>query len=138
MAKNQESQKEVKEGTFIDKNGVERDSKGRIQKGAKTPNPGGLPKNVSEVRKIAQQWTEESIEQLGYIMRHAEKDRDRIEAAKYLLDRGYGKPSTSVEVQHDSGGVEQKTIELSKLSRHQLEQLEDMIDLAKDSNEESD
>jgi hypothetical protein len=138
MAKNQDSQKEVKEGTFIDKNGVTRDSNGKMMKGTKAPNPSGLPKNVSEVRKIAQQWTEESIEQLGHIMRHAEKDRDRIEAAKYLLDRGYGKPSTSVEVQHDSGNVEQKTIELSKLSRHQLEQLEDMIDLAKDDAEESD
>jgi hypothetical protein len=126
------------EGTFIDKNGCKRDSNGRLVAGSKTPNPSGRPKGIGYVREIAQNYTEDAIRELYSIMTTSEKDRDRLEAAKYLLDRGWGKPSTSVEIQHENGDSQTKMIELSKLSKDQLEQLEDMIDIAKESQGEGD
>jgi len=115
-----------------DKNGVLRDEKGRIVKGSGPLNPVGHPKTVAHIRELAQEWTEEAIEKLGWHMRNAEKDRDQIEAARELLNRGWGKPSTSVEIQHENGDSQSKLIELSKLSKDQLEQLETMIDIARE------
>ena len=126
------------EGTFVDKNGITRYSDGRMVKGTKAPNPGGRPKGVGIVREIAQQYTEESIEKLREIMHNADKPRDQLEAAKYLLDRGWGKPATSVEVQRDNGESETKMIELSKLSRDQLDNLQDMMDIAYEAKSEDD
>ena len=126
------------DGYKRDKNGVLRDSNGRIVKGSAPVNPGGRPKGIGYIREIAQNYTEDAIQELYSIMTGAEKDRDRLEAAKYLLDRGWGKPSTSVEVQHENGDSQTKMIELSKLSKDQLAQLEDMIDIAKESQSEDD
>ena len=133
-----EYQEANESGYKKDKKGVLRDSQGRVVKGSKPVNPGGRPKGVGIVREIAQQYTEESIEKLREIMHNADKPRDQLEAAKYLLDRGWGKPATSVEVQRDNGESETKMIELSKLSRDQLDNLQDMMDIAYEAKSEDD
>lgn len=44
-----------------------------------------------EVRAIAQQYADLAIKTLVNVMRKGETDRDRVTAAKEVLDRAYGK-----------------------------------------------
>jgi hypothetical protein len=60
-------------------------------------NPGGRPKGERSVREIAQQHTAESMETLVHVMRTG-KNSERVQAATALLDRGWGKPTQSVEM----------------------------------------
>ena len=62
-------------------------------------NPGGRPKILAEVRELARTHTAEAIETLALIMRDPNQNaRARVAAARELLDRGYGKPPQSLEV----------------------------------------
>ena len=54
-------------------------------------NLGGRPREVGDVRAIARDHTEEAVETLIDLMRHAKSDAARGAAAQALLDRGYGK-----------------------------------------------
>jgi hypothetical protein len=67
-----------------------RDEKGRFLVGV-SGNPGGRPQEVGDVREMARDHTEEAIETLVDLMRHAKSDAARGAAAQALLDRGYGK-----------------------------------------------
>ncbi len=75
-----------------------RDERGRWLRGT-SGNPGGRPKEVAEVRELARQHTIEAIETLVEIMRHGSPDRVRVEAARVLLDRAWGRPTEHVELQ---------------------------------------
>ncbi|MDP6020668.1 MAG: HEAT repeat domain-containing protein [Alphaproteobacteria bacterium] len=59
--------------------------------GGVSGNPGGRPQEVGDVREMARDHTEEAIETLVDLMRHAKSDAARGAAAQALLDRGYGK-----------------------------------------------
>lgn len=62
-------------------------------------NPGGLPKGVGEVKKLARQWAPQAIETLATIMQDSGATPSaRVAAATTLLDRGFGKPLQQVEV----------------------------------------
>ncbi len=63
-----------------------RDKNGRFLPGI-SGNPGGRPREVGHVREHS----EEAIETLVNLMRHAKSDAARGAAAQALLDRGYGK-----------------------------------------------
>jgi hypothetical protein len=67
-----------------------RDKNGRFLPGI-SGNPGGRPCEVGDVREMARDHTEEAIETLVDLMRHAKSDAARGAAAQALLDRGYGK-----------------------------------------------
>ena len=67
-----------------------RDKNGRFLPGI-SGNPGGRPREVGDVREIARDHTEEAVETLVDLMRHAKSDAARGTAAQALLDRGYGK-----------------------------------------------
>ncbi|WP_276835007.1 hypothetical protein [Chryseobacterium cucumeris] len=80
-----------------------------MQKG-KTNNPKGrsvgIPNpttrvgwvGVMDVRQLAKAWTTESINTLGQIMTDvASPPATRVAAAQALLDRGWGKPSQTIE-----------------------------------------
>jgi len=54
-----------------------------------------------------------------------------LEAAKYLLDRTWGKPSTQVSVQQEDGQNSVKEIDLSKYTAQELQYLERLLGLAK-------
>ena len=54
-------------------------------------NPGGRPREVGHVRELACKHSEEAIETLVDLMRHAKSDAARGAAAQALLDHGYGK-----------------------------------------------
>ena len=77
---------------------ADRDASGKWLKGTKSPNPGGRPREVSDVRELAKAHSAEAISTLAEIMR----DRDappaaRTAAATALLDRAFGKPPASME-----------------------------------------
>lgn len=72
-----------------------------FQKG-QSGNPGGRPKEDAEVKALARASGPEAIEKLIELMRCDEK-RTALAAAQALLDRGFGKPSQSVEL---SGGLD--------------------------------
>src|SRR3954468_23426546 len=60
-------------------------------------NPGGRPKAERNVRDLAQQYTAETVEALVDVVRTG-KPADRVQAATALLDRGWGRPSTAIEM----------------------------------------
>ena len=65
----------------------------------KSGNPGGRPKGILEIQRLARDKCPEAIKLALSIMRNKKADdRARIEAAKVILDRGMGKPSQPVEV----------------------------------------
>lgn len=67
------------------------------QKGV-SGNPGGLPKGLGEVKKLARTYTTEAVETLAEIMQDkGAPPAARVNAANCLLDRGYGKPVQQVE-----------------------------------------
>lgn len=60
-------------------------------------NPGGQHKSVKEVRRIALQQSPTAMAVLVSIACDKEaKDRDRIAAAREILDRGIGRPTVPV------------------------------------------
>ena len=63
-------------------------------------NPGGRPKECAEVKALAREFGAEAIEKLAALMRDEDK-RTALAAAQALLDRGYGKPSQSVDLVAD-------------------------------------
>lgn len=61
-------------------------------------NPGGRPKGVKSMRKVAQLHTADALSVLIEIMKSpSESAKDRLMAANSLLDRGWGKPVPELE-----------------------------------------
>ena len=71
-------------------------------------NPGGRPKIPEEVREATRAACPEAVQLLVKIMRdEKQKTAYRLDAAKTLLDRGYGKPVQMQDVALDvSGGLD--------------------------------
>ena len=68
------------------------------QKG-QSGNPGGRPKENGHVRELARQHTDDAIQTLVEVMNNAqENSRARVAAAEALLNRGWGRPDSSVNV----------------------------------------
>lgn len=80
------------------------DNNGRFKPG-ESGNPGGRPAGYGRVRDLAQKHTERAIAVLVEIMddKDAAKDARRA-AAEALLNRGWGKPETSVQLSGSEGG----------------------------------
>lgn len=82
-----------------------RDAKGRFVAG----NPGGgRPKVPADVREAIRAACPEAVRVLVELL-HSKKEAYRLEAAKTLLDRGYGKPETMSRVEL-SGSAESGAI----------------------------
>jgi hypothetical protein len=66
-------------------------------------NPNGRPKVVADVQDAAREHSGEAIETLAGIMRDPKAPAAaRTSAACALLDRGYGKPSQSIEATNNN------------------------------------
>ena len=63
-------------------------------------NPGGRPKEVAEVRRLAQEHGPAAIDCLAKLM-DSDSDRTRVAACEALLNRGYGRPPQSLTVAGD-------------------------------------
>jgi len=58
-----------------------------------SPNPGGRPAGMSEVRDLARSYTSMAIEKLAHVAQHGKSEQACIAAASALLDRGWGRPT---------------------------------------------
>jgi hypothetical protein len=63
---------------------------------AGTPN-----KATAEIKEVARQYGTEAVEKLAELMRCDDNPQVQRAAAEALLDRGYGRPSLSVEASTD-------------------------------------
>ena len=68
------------------------------RKGGVSPNPGGRPAVVGELQELARIHTSQALMTLVEVMNNSDAPpAARVTAATALLDRGYGKPTQSVE-----------------------------------------
>ena len=72
-----------------------RGSRGRWLPGS-SPNPGGRPAGMIEVRDLARHHTAMCIAQLARLVEHAKSDQAKIAAATELLSRGWGRPTQPI------------------------------------------
>lgn len=83
-------------------------------------NPGGRPKAIAEVQKLARESTPEAMETLRTIMRNKKApDAARVAATREILDRGWGKAlqaSVVANLNHD----EEDQRPLKELSHDEL------------------
>jgi hypothetical protein len=114
---------------------------GKWEKGGPSPNPGGRPKKVGDVRELAKKYTEEAVQTLATIMRSEEAPpAARTAAAAALLDRGYGRPAQAVDamvtVQHSiSDQAAMVLMELSARAKaRKEEEARGMIDVTPDEH----
>jgi hypothetical protein len=71
-----------------------RGSKPGERRGGRTK---GTPNKATRtLREIAREYTEEALEALVAVLRDGESEAARIQAANAILDRGYGKPTTTI------------------------------------------
>jgi len=66
---------------------------GRWKRGTASPNPGGRPADLS-LQELCKTYTEEAVKTLVIAMRNP---KERVVAAKEILDRGWGRPKQVVE-----------------------------------------
>ena len=66
----------------------------------KSGNPGGRPKEDTEVRKLAREHGVDAVKKLVELLSCGE-GRTEMAAANALLDRGFGKPAQSLTVSGD-------------------------------------
>lgn len=64
-------------------------------------NPGGRPKELAEVRALAQAYTLDAIDCLADIITYSDDDAARRAAAVALLERAWGKPDQRVDLSGD-------------------------------------
>jgi hypothetical protein len=76
---------------------ITRDHVGRFVKGT-SGNLNGRPRLEVQVRRLAQERGLDAIEKLAEIMRASKSERIAIAAASALLDRGFGTPRQSVDI----------------------------------------
>jgi len=111
--------------------------KGRFQPG-QSGNPGGKPKKTIPVERngeivhlslseIAREHTIESVNTLLAVMKEG-ANSDRNQAAKLMLEFGWGKPKQSLELEGPGGGpirtVDESAARLAALTVEELRQFE--------------
>jgi hypothetical protein len=95
-------------------------------------NPSGRPKVVAEVRDLAREQTAASIDALVNIRDDLKAPAAaRVSAATALLDRAWGKPTTTIATDPDTPIVPVLNVsvqrDLEKLDRTQRDQLRDVL-----------
>jgi hypothetical protein len=65
--------------------------------------PGTRNKATLEIRALARDHGETAIKRLVHLLDHALSETAQIQAAKELLDRGFGKPAQAVELSGKDG-----------------------------------
>jgi hypothetical protein len=97
--------------------------RGGFKKG-KSGNPGGRPRALASVMHEARRHTPEALKTLLKLMRTAESESVRLNAAEALLSRGWGKPVQAVQV--DGRFLTKK---LSDMTPDEIKALGERIDM---------
>ena len=91
-------------------------------------NPGGRPKGFAVMRDLARQKTETAIATLASVMNGKNTPPNaRVAAAVALLDRGWGRPPSMLEVSDIEGESSSTAFDYSKLTDKELHDLERLI-----------
>ena len=97
------------------------------QKGGVSPNPGGRPAVIRDLREAAQGYSEEALTVLAGVMRDADAPpAAKVAAARELLDRGFGKAVQAVDVS--------SKVDVGKTAAQVLMELTNKAKIAKVSN----
>src|SRR5262245_49121807 len=100
-----------------------------FQKG-KSGNPGGRPKVVGEVQALARECTQQAVDTLKDIMHNNKTPAAaRVAAANSLLDRGYGRPSQTIN--QGTAHTELESMSEAELKAFIQRELEDAIDVSR-------
>lgn len=76
-------------------------------KKGQTGNPGGRPKRTAEELDLiaaCKEKTPAALAVIESVMLEGENERNRLAAAQYVIDRGYGKPVQQSEITGANGG----------------------------------
>lgn len=84
-------------------------------------NPGGRTVRETEVRKLAQQLSEDAMIRIGEIMKSTEDERASLIAAGMILDRAYGKPKEMPE------DTRKALIDVARLGPERLAMLSELL-----------
>lgn len=97
----------------------ERDAVGRFRPGV-TGNAGGRPRSNQQLRAALREYTEQAMAILVELM--GDKDpKIRMAAAIEILDRGHGRPTTSVAVEQEETEAESSLpVAMEELTNDQL------------------
>lgn len=77
-----------------------------------SPNPGGKPKVLAELRALCREYTEDAIAGIVHLATTSENDQVRLGAWREILDRGYGRPVQPLTTESEA--------ELSRLTSAEL------------------
>jgi hypothetical protein len=94
--------------------------KGGFEKG-RSGNPGGRPKVVASLQLEARRHMHAALKVLIDIARKGKSEASRVAAATALLDRGFGRPTQSLEMTLDAGLITKRLTELSDAELATLE-----------------
>ncbi len=120
--------------TIVENNGRATRPGGRHRKGflpGQSANPGGRPRGLARrVREIVGDDGEQIAVFLLEVMHNPrQRTRDRLEAARLIADRGWGKPVVSIDL--DVGlEAQQMTVDTEKLAELPPHELDVLISLA--------
>jgi hypothetical protein len=119
------------------KHGAEHLEPWKWTKGCKSPNPSGRAKGTGAIARLARQYCPEAIYTTVAIMRHPKTPpATRLAACNSIMDRGLGRPQSSVEIRHTKGASEYTTAELEAIIREEMATTCPETDAALDATEE--
>jgi hypothetical protein len=84
----------------------QRDERGHYLSG-NSGNPGGMSEAKREMQALARRYSVEAIERAVEIMRTGKSETIRLMAISIILDRAWGKPRQSVEIEQQGRSLEQ-------------------------------
>jgi hypothetical protein len=110
----------------------------KFQRG-QSGNPRGRRPRGESLAEIFRRGTnfDEILEILLGIVRNGSRARDRIEAARLVLDRSWGKAPVTVDLRHGLDDAERQVSRFRQLSDEQLELLATVDALADDADDET-